>query len=87
MFAELGQSGVRHLLVICPGFVADCLETIDEIGSVGLEQFRAAGGETLRLVEGLNDRPRWIAAMTEIVIEQVEGWTKREEKRSSEVVR
>jgi ferrochelatase len=74
MFAELGQSGVRHLLVICPGFVADCLETIDEIGNVGLEQFRAAGGETLRLVEGLNDRPSWIAAMTEIALEQLQGW-------------
>ena len=41
-------------MVICSGFVADCLETIDEIGHVALEQFRAAGGETLQLVEGLN---------------------------------
>ena len=60
-------------MVICPGFVADCLETIDEIGHVGLEQFRAAGGETLQLVEGLNDRPQWIAAMTEIALEQLQG--------------
>ena len=60
--------------VICPGFVADCLETIDEIGHVGLEQFRAAGGETLHFVEGLDDRPRWIAAMTEIRAEQLQGW-------------
>jgi ferrochelatase len=72
--AALGQNGVRHLLAICPGFTADCLETIDEIGQVGLEQFRAAGGETLRLVEGLNDRPRWIAAMTEIALEELQGW-------------
>ena len=70
----LARTGVRHVMVICPGFVADCLETIDEIGHVGLEQFRAAGGETLQLVGGLNDRPRWIAAMTEIVLEQLEGW-------------
>ena len=69
--AQLARSGARHVLVICPGFVADCLETIDEIGNVGLEQFRAAGGETLQLVGGLNDRPRWIAAMTEIALEQV----------------
>ena len=48
-------------MVICPGFVADCLETVGEIGDVGLKQFRAAGGETLQLVGGLNDRPRWIA--------------------------
>jgi ferrochelatase len=70
---ELARAGARHVMVICPGFVADCLETIDEIGLVGLEQFRAAGGETLQLVEGLNDRPRWIAAMTEIALEQLQG--------------
>ena len=72
--AGLARTGVRHVMVICPGFVADCLETVDEIGHVGLEQFRAAGGETLQLVAGLNDRPRWIAAMTEIVLEQLQGW-------------
>ena len=70
----LARTGVRHVMVICPGFVADCLETVDEIGDVGLEQFRAAGGETLQLVGGLNDRPRWIAAMTEIALEQLQGW-------------
>jgi ferrochelatase len=70
----LARTGVRHVMVICPGFVADCLETVDEIGHVGLKQFRAAGGETLQLVEGLNDRPRWIAAMTEIALEQLQGW-------------
>jgi ferrochelatase len=75
MFAELGHAGVRHILAICPGFVADCLETIDEIGSVGLEQFQAAGGETLHLVEGLNTRPRWIEAMAAITLEQLQGWT------------
>jgi len=72
--AELARAGVRDVMVICPGFVADCLETIDEIGHVGLEQFRAAGGDTLHLVEGLNARPRWIAAMTEIALQQLQGW-------------
>jgi ferrochelatase len=72
--AELARTGVRHVMVICPGFVADCLETIDEIGHVGLEQFRAAGGETLQLVEGLNDRPRWISALSQIALEQLQGW-------------
>jgi protoporphyrin/coproporphyrin ferrochelatase len=72
--AALARSGVRHVTVMCPGFVADCLETIDEIGHVGLEQFRAAGGETLQLVQGLNDRPQWISAMTEMVLEQIQGW-------------
>ena len=71
---ELARSGVRDVMVICPGFVADCLETIDEIGYVGQEQFRSAGGDTLQLVPCLNDRPQWIVGMTEIVLEQLEGW-------------
>jgi ferrochelatase len=61
-------------MVICPGFVADCLETIDEIGYVAQEQFRSAGGDTLQLVPCLNDRPAWIEAMTQIAFEQLEGW-------------
>jgi len=73
-FVELAQAGLRHIMVICPGFVTDCLETIDEIGYVGLQQFQAAGGETLQLVPCLNDRPQWIAAMTRIVLEQLQGW-------------
>jgi ferrochelatase len=72
--AELARSGIRTVMVMCPGFVADCLETIDEIAHVGREQFRAAGGETLHFVEGLNVRPSWIAAMTSIALEQLEGW-------------
>jgi ferrochelatase len=71
---ELAQKGARRLMVICPGFVADCLETIDEIGTVGLEQFRSGGGETLQLIAGLNDRPEWIAGMAEIALEELEGW-------------
>ena len=71
---ELGRSGVRDVMVICPGFVADCLETIDEIGYVGQEQFRSVGGDTLQLVPCLNDRPQWIEGMTEIVLEQLDGW-------------
>src|SRR4029078_5043612 len=55
-FVELAQAGLRHIMVICPGFVTDCLETIDEIGYVGLQQFQAAGGEGLRVVAWLNHR-------------------------------
>jgi ferrochelatase len=53
----------RRLLVLCPGFTADCLETLDEIGIELAQQFVAAGGEELRLVPGLNLRPDWIEAM------------------------
>ena len=74
VFVTLARTQIRRIVIVCPGFVADCLETIDEIGEVGLQQFRAAGGESLHLVGCLNDRPRWIAAMTEIALEQLQGW-------------
>jgi ferrochelatase len=56
-----------RILVACPGFAADCLETIDEIGEVLAEQFRAAGGTELTLVPSLNDHPRWLDALVELV--------------------
>ena len=61
--AGLAQSGVREVDVVCPGFVADCLETLEEIGMRGRERFLAAGGRELRLVECLNEAPEWIAAL------------------------
>jgi ferrochelatase len=64
----------RRVDVICPGFVADCLETLEEIGIEGRELFRAAGGETLRLLPCLNDRPGWIEALATIARDQLFGW-------------
>lgn len=60
---ELGKSGVKKLLVMCPAFVADCIETLEEIGDRGKEQFREAGGEELVLVPCLNDDPHWAKAL------------------------
>ncbi|RJG10429.1 ferrochelatase [Pseudomonas cavernicola] len=60
---ELARQGVKKLLVMCPAFVADCIETLEEIGIRGLEQFQQAGGEELVLVPCLNDHPRWVAAL------------------------
>ncbi|MEX6501747.1 ferrochelatase [Pseudomonas zhanjiangensis] len=59
----LAGQGVKKLLVMCPAFVADCIETLEEIGDRGREQFQAAGGETLQLVPCLNDHPSWVAAL------------------------
>jgi len=70
----LGKKGVRHILALCPGFTTDCLETIDEIGNLGAEQFRHGGGESLQLVPCLNDRPRWIEAMATIAMQELQGW-------------
>lgn len=71
---RLGGEGVRRLAVICPGFIADCLETIDEIGNLGLEQFQHGGGESLHRIACLNDRERWIDAMTQIATDELQGW-------------
>jgi ferrochelatase len=54
-YGELARSGVKRLLVFSPSFVADCLETLEEIQIRGLEQFQAEGGEELKLVPSLND--------------------------------
>ncbi len=64
---ELGRSRVQNLLVVCPAFVADCLETLEEIGLRAAESFRAAGGGTLRLVPSLNATEAWVEAAERLV--------------------
>jgi ferrochelatase len=63
VLAELPGKGVRTLLVTCPAFVADCLETIEEIGLRGQATFTRAGGDELVLIPCLNAHPDWIAAL------------------------
>jgi ferrochelatase len=55
--------GVKRLAVVCPSFVADCLETLEEVDMRGRESFLAAGGEQFTYVRCLNDDPAWIAAL------------------------
>lgn len=65
--ARLAQSGVRRLAVICPAFVADCLETLEEIAIRGRETFLKSGGESFTLIPCLNDHPAWIHALAHLV--------------------
>jgi ferrochelatase len=60
---ELAKAGAKKLLVMCPAFVADCIETLEEIGDRGKEQFIEAGGEELVLVPCLNDHPEWVRVL------------------------
>jgi ferrochelatase len=60
---RLAQSGVRKLLVICPAFVSDCLETIEEIGMRGRETFLQAGGREFAQIPCLNEHPLWLEAL------------------------
>jgi ferrochelatase len=71
---ELAMRGVKRVFVATPGFTADCLETIDEIGYEARETFRHAGGEELRQCPCLNDHPAWIEAMRTIVLQEGQGW-------------
>lgn len=59
--------GVKKLVVISPAFVSDCLETLEELGMRGKEDFLAAGGEEYRLIPCLNDHPRWIDTLEKFV--------------------
>ncbi len=65
--SDLGKSGIRHVAVICPGFSADCLETIEEIGGENREIFMKAGGETYHYIAALNDREDHIQLMASLV--------------------
>ena len=66
-FVRLAESGVKKLLVICPAFVSDCLETLEEIAIRGREVFLGAGGTGFALIPCLNEHPRWIDALEKIV--------------------
>jgi ferrochelatase len=65
---ELAKAGKRRLAVFCPAFVADCLETLEEIGLRLTEQWRAAGGEALTLVPSLNATPAWVDAVCTLAV-------------------
>jgi ferrochelatase len=66
---ELAKRGVKRLAVMCPAFVADCLETLEEVGMRAREQFLACGGESLTLVPSLNSHPAWVDAVVRLVRE------------------
>ena len=65
--AKFPARGVKRLLVICPAFVSDCLETLEEIGMRGRETFLEAGGEDLTLIPCLNEHPQWLDALEKMI--------------------
>jgi len=84
---ELAKAGVRRLAVFCPAFVADCLETLEEIGMRADEAFRAAGGEALRLVPSLNAHPAWVDAVVGLVHDALPPSARRRAGGSRSIVR
>tara|TARA_B100000686_G_scaffold151991_1_gene159247 strand:+ start:779 stop:1774 length:996 start_codon:yes stop_codon:yes gene_type:complete len=75
LLADFGREGIETLVVTCPGFTADCLETLDELGHEGQQQFSATGGGELHLVPCVNDHPHWLDAMATIVRQESAGWS------------
>ena len=74
LLCEWGKSGVRAVQVLCPGFSADCLETLEEIAIRAADLFRSCGGESLQYIPALNDDPEHIVALADIVIRQTRDW-------------
>jgi ferrochelatase len=64
---SLAKAGKKRLAIMCPAFVADCLETVEEIGIRARDQWRGLGGEELLLVPSLNAEPTWIDAVAQMV--------------------
>jgi len=71
---ELARSGVRRVDVACPGFTADCLETLEEIDQEARAAFLQAGGERFSYIACLNDDDAWIAALADIATRHMQGW-------------
>lgn len=71
--AELPGEGVKRLLVICPAFVSDCLETLEEIAMEGRETFLGSGGESFALIPCLNEHPSWLGWLNARVDSWLQG--------------
>jgi ferrochelatase len=63
---ELADRGVKNLVITCPAFTSDCLETLEEIEMRANEQFLQRGGKTLRMVPSLNAHPSWVKAVCDL---------------------
>ncbi len=67
--SELPKEGIKRLLVVCPAFVSDCLETLEEIAGQGKEIFLHAGGESFTVIPCLNTHPLWVNAIAKWIRE------------------
>jgi ferrochelatase len=72
---ELPAKGIKNIDVICPGFAADCLETLEEIKVENGKTFLQAGGETYRYIAALNYQQDHIYALSDIIQQHTQGWT------------
>ena len=74
VLADLGRRKLPRVDVVCPGFTADCLETLEEIAQLGRDTFREAGGGDFHYIPTTNETPPWMTALTIIAMENLEAW-------------
>ena len=70
----LAKEGMRRVDVACPGFVSDCLETLEEIAQEGKVAYLKAGGKEYHYIPCLNERPVWIATLADLAMRNLQGW-------------
>lgn len=83
---ELAAQGVKSVDIMCPGFLADCLETLEEIAQEARDAFLDSGGESFRYVPCLNDDDAWIAALAALAERHLQGWETRGEAPGADVL-
>jgi ferrochelatase len=71
---QMGKSGVGRVDVICPAFVCDCIETLEEIAMEGKQAFLSSGGKDFHYIACLNDRPKWVSALASLCEQHMQGW-------------
>ncbi len=78
---QLGRQHTRRVDVVCPGFVSDCLETLEEIAMEGKALFVQAGGHEFHYIPCLNERDDWIEALADIALSNLQGWLGLEQSK------
>ena len=71
---QLAQEGIKRVDVVCPGFISDCLETLEEIAIECKLAYTEAGGEQFQYIPCLNDDPQWVIALHQIASDHCAGW-------------
>jgi ferrochelatase len=71
---SLGENKTKRLDIFCPGFPADCLETLEEIAMEVRDDFLTAGGGEYHYISCLNTNPAWISGLAEIAADHLAGW-------------
>lgn len=71
---ELGKLKTQRVDVVCPGFVSDCLETLEEIAIEGKKTFIEAGGQEFHFIPCLNEHQDWIKALSDMTYSHLQGW-------------